>query len=60
MFVRHPHLRIAAESYRIAAGRVALAVFTLLCAIFISAAAPRFSFLGEAASALYLFYTLVT
>ncbi|MBA3321219.1 MAG: hypothetical protein H0T45_07185 [Pyrinomonadaceae bacterium] len=55
----HPRLRIAAESYRIAAGRVALALFTLLCAVFIPAVAPRFSFLGEAAFAIYVSYTLV-
>ncbi len=59
VFVSHPRLRIAAESYRIAAGRVALALFTLLCAVFIPAVAPRFSFLGEAAFAIYVSYTLV-
>jgi len=59
MLVRQSRLRIAAESYQIAAGRLALALFTLLCAVFIPAEASPFSFLGEAAFAIYVSYTLV-
>ena len=59
MFVRQRCPRIAAESQRIAAGRVALALFMLVCAVFVPAATPRFSLFGEAAFVAYVLYSLV-